>query len=81
MQKLAKITTWGNGLGLRIPKAMATSLNLSPGVPVELLLKEDHLEVRPVRRKTLAERFADYEGPLDLEEIWPDQEEKGKEQI
>jgi len=37
----AKITKWGNSLGVRIPKLMAQEINLFDGEPVELTLKNN----------------------------------------
>lgn len=43
--KLIKI---GNSQGIRIPKALAERLRLTDDI--EIVIKEDHLEVRPSRR-------------------------------
>lgn len=43
--KLIKI---GNSQGIRIPKALAERLRLTDDI--EIVIKEDHLEVRPSRK-------------------------------
>ncbi len=54
--KLIKI---GNSRGIRIPKAVAEHLHLADDI--EIVIKEDHLEVRPGRkpREGWAEAFLD----------------------
>ena len=43
------IARWGNGLALRIPRAMADQLGLGPGGAVELSVEKDRLVVRAAR--------------------------------
>jgi antitoxin MazE len=42
-----KVQTWGNSLGLRIPKAYATELGVRPGSEMELNLEAGTLLARP----------------------------------
>lgn len=44
----ARITRWGNRLGLRIPRTVAQDLGLDDGALVELRLIDGDLVVRPV---------------------------------
>lgn len=44
----SKITRWGRGLGLRIPKAIAEALGVSDGTPVDLVIAGGQLVVRAV---------------------------------
>jgi antitoxin MazE len=46
-----QIGKWGNSLALRIPQAFAREAQLEDGTPVELVLADGELIVRPVRRK------------------------------
>ncbi len=41
-----KVVKWGNGLGLRIPKAFAKEIEVSEGVDVDLSLEDGQLVVR-----------------------------------
>jgi antitoxin MazE len=45
----ARIQKWGNSLALRIPKALATEIQLRENTPVELSLRRRTLVVRRVR--------------------------------
>jgi antitoxin MazE len=47
---LTKLQEWGNGLGLRIPKALAEEAGVSTGSEVDLSLEDGRLIVTPVRR-------------------------------
>ncbi len=42
-----KVQTWGNSLGLRIPKAFATELGVRPGCEMDVKLEAGTLIVRP----------------------------------
>jgi len=44
-----KVQAWGNSLGLRIPKAYATELNLGPGSAMEINVEAGALLARPSR--------------------------------
>ncbi|HZR99621.1 MAG TPA: AbrB/MazE/SpoVT family DNA-binding domain-containing protein [Chloroflexota bacterium] len=44
------IRKWGNSLALRIPHAFAQEAQLEEGTPVELVLSDGQLVVRPLRR-------------------------------
>jgi antitoxin MazE len=47
---ITRVRKWGNSLGLRIPKSFAKEARMDEGVEVDLSVKRDHLEIRPVRR-------------------------------
>jgi antitoxin MazE len=61
MTKIATITVqkWGNSLAVRIPITMARSVHFDLGTPVELVVKEGGIIVRPSgeRKMTLSERL------------------------
>jgi antitoxin MazE len=44
-----KIAKWGNSLGVRIPKALADQIGVTSGTPVEFLVREGALVLRPTR--------------------------------
>ena len=44
----AKLQKWGNGLGLRVPKAVAQSARLHEGSEVELTVENGRLIITPV---------------------------------
>ena len=43
----SKIQKWGNSLAIRIPKAFADELRLENNSQVEVIVREDVLEIRP----------------------------------
>ena len=48
-----KISKWGNCLALRIPKSVATEAQMSEGTPVDLILQDGRIVIKPVRTKQL----------------------------
>jgi antitoxin MazE len=50
-----KVQTWGNSLGLRIPKAYAAELGVRSGSEMELKVEAGTLLVRPVEAINLEE--------------------------
>lgn len=46
-----KIQKWGNSLGLRIPRALASEAQVEEGSTVELAVDSGGLRVRPVRAR------------------------------
>lgn len=76
--KLIKI---GNSRGIRIPKAVAEHLHL--GDDIEIVIKEDHLEIRPGRKprdgwadafRTMAERRDDRLVDIPVPTVWDKEE-------
>jgi antitoxin MazE len=55
----AKIQKWGNGLGLRLPKALAQSSRLEEGSEVELALVGGRLVVTPVEEDLSLDEMLD----------------------
>jgi antitoxin MazE len=43
---LVQIARWGNSLGLRLPRSMASQIGVEAGSRVEILAEGDHLIVR-----------------------------------
>ena len=42
------LSQWGNSLGLRLPKAIASALQLAPGSALELRVEDGRLVAQPV---------------------------------
>lgn len=77
-----KITKWGNSQGIRLPMAVMELLSLKTGDELQMKVENNSITLTPnkKRRMSIAERFANYEGPTQQEEIWSD-EVVGKEEI
>nr|DAZ50612.1 MAG TPA: Growth regulator [Caudoviricetes sp.] len=75
-----KITKWGNSQGIRLPMAVMELLSLKTGDELQMTVESNSITLTPnkKRRMSIAERFANYEGPTQQEEIWSD-EVVGKE--
>ncbi len=62
MSKAAKLTIqqWGNSLAVRIPSAVARSARFAVGQPVEMVVEDAVIMVRPVGepKLTLAQKLA-----------------------
>jgi antitoxin MazE len=54
-----KVQSWGNSLGLRIPKAYAAELGVRSGSEMELKVEAGTLLVRPVEAINLEELLAE----------------------
>ena len=46
---LTKIQKWGNSLGLRIPKSLASEASVGAGSTVDIAIEDGGLVVRPIR--------------------------------
>jgi len=46
---ISKVLKWGNSLAVRIPKAFADEMNMSLNTSIHLVLKENTLQITPVR--------------------------------
>jgi antitoxin MazE len=57
---LTRVQKWGNSIALRIPKAFAEEMHITPDTPVEVKLEDGRLVVTPVGaiRYTLDELLA-----------------------
>ncbi|MCF0245211.1 MAG: AbrB/MazE/SpoVT family DNA-binding domain-containing protein [Ileibacterium sp.] len=72
MENYTTLTKWGNSQGIRIPKQLIAQLSMNIGDSFEIRLCEGQIILVPMKkkRKTVMERFQEYEGPLRLEEEW-----------
>ena len=77
-----KLSQWGNSQGIRLPKSIIELLKLNTGDDLGLEVKNNQLIVTPLRkRKTVAERFAEYRGPIELDEVFSDDDLRDGEYI
>jgi antitoxin MazE len=55
-----KVRKWGNSLGLRIPRALASEADVGDGSTVDVSVRDGHLVIRAVRprRHSLSELLA-----------------------
>ena len=69
---ITTLTKWGNSQGIRIPSQLVAQLSLNIGDAFEICLEEGRIVLVPVKkkRKTVMERFREYEGDLQLGEEW-----------
>jgi antitoxin MazE len=73
MIKTIRVSRWGNGLGIRLPKEFAERASIDETSCVEVREVSDGLLIAPTkeprRRMTLAERFRGYNGDYRGETI------------
>jgi len=66
------ITKWGNSQGIRIPKFLLASVDLTENDTVEVVAENDRIVIKKCAqkraRKTLEERIAEYDGEYVWEE-------------
>lgn len=80
MTTTVTIQKWGNSQGIRIPKFILEQINLDTNSIVDLTIKDNTIVIKKAvkKHKTLAERFADYNGETPVGEYdWG--EPKGEE--
>ena len=65
----ARISKWGNGLAIRLPKAVAASLQLREGDAVDLAIEGDALVMRPTRPRYKIEELVARMRPEDEPEV------------
>ena len=46
-----RISSWGNSLGIRIPKEIANHVGLADGVQVEIEARQGEVVISPVKRR------------------------------
>lgn len=49
--RLRKLARWGNGMAIRIPKALARDANLQEGDTLSLAVRSGAIIVKPVKKK------------------------------
>ncbi len=48
------VQKWGNSLAIRIPKSFATQIDLSQGSEIDLVLFENKIQIKPIKKKKIA---------------------------
>ncbi|PAD71692.1 AbrB/MazE/SpoVT family DNA-binding domain-containing protein [Paenibacillus campinasensis] len=48
---MSQVQKWGNSLGIRIPKALATEIGLEEGSEIDLDVEDGHLVIKPRTNK------------------------------
>ncbi len=74
-----QVARWGNSLGLRIPKDVATRVGLREGVRVDVEADGDRIIITPARRRYVLTELLQGMTPEAMREAfdwWPD---KGRE--
>ena len=78
---LIKISKWGNGQGIRIPKSVLELLKWKKDDELEMIVEGENLKIKKFekeRRKTIKELFANYDENYEKQKIdWG--EPQGKE--
>ena len=73
MAVTVKIQKWGNSQGIRIPKNIIDILDWDDNEVVEMSAQGGNLIIKPHKRKTIEELFANYDGTYEKESIdWGD---------
>jgi antitoxin MazE len=55
---IVTVSKWGNSLGLRIPRGIASDANLSEGSSVDVRLEKGRIVIEPVNSSSLEELLA-----------------------
>ena len=83
MERILKVSKWGNTQGIRI--AFLEMLGLKVGDDIEIKASNDKMIItkrRPQKKEIdLDELFKGYNGSTHVEEFWKDIEDVGKEVI
>ena len=45
---IARVAQWGNSLAVRIPSALAKEISVEAGAPIDMIVEDGALVVRPV---------------------------------
>ena len=61
------IVKWGNSRGVRLPKHLLDSVNLSDNDTVEVTAEDNKIVIKKTEKtyKTIQERFADFDGEYE----------------
>lgn len=89
MKKETQVKAWGNGHGILLTKDIMQSAGITTGSRVEISTEKRHgtmvMVLKPVKKPSLAEKYANYHGtpesyenPEDLRG-WQDTKPVGKE--
>lgn len=86
MDSKLKLSMWGNSLGLRVPKKIANTLNLTEDTHVSVSLVDDQIMIKKIfdKPKNIKELFeaSDYKNKIeDQQLIFPSGNLMGREII
>jgi antitoxin MazE len=64
------VRTWGNSLGIRIPKRILNQLNIQASDVLQLDVENDAIIIKKqFKHKSFEERLADYNGEITVSEF------------
>jgi antitoxin MazE len=65
------IIQWGDSQGIRLPKFLMDSVNITENDTVEVTAQDNSIIIKKVakKRKTIQERFENFEGSYETAEI------------
>ena len=75
------LSKWGNSLGLRLPRALASQLGLAEGQTVEVRAEGDRLVVVAARPLYRVEDLLSGMTPRKMREAWDWGSDKGREDV
>jgi antitoxin MazE len=69
MEQIA-VRSWGNSLGIRIPKKILNQLNIQASDVLQLYVENDTIIIKKqFKHKSFEERLADYNGEITVSEF------------
>ena len=63
---MSVVTKWGNSLAVRIPKNLASQINLKEGSSISITVKEGNIVISPKRKKYTLEELLEGTSPDDF---------------
>lgn len=81
MERTLKVSKWGNGQAIRLPKAILNMLSINEGDELEISTDNGKIVLNPIKEDnfTFADLFKNYDGETKQNEYWEDLEPVGKE--
>ena len=77
----ARVTRWGNSLGVRIPKDIAGRIGLSEGSRVEVELEDEHIVISLARPRYTLDELLRGMTPEAMHEAFDRGPERGREAV
>ncbi|MGF1474678.1 MAG: AbrB/MazE/SpoVT family DNA-binding domain-containing protein [Geminicoccaceae bacterium] len=74
-----QVTRWGNSLGVRLPKALASQFGIVEGARVQITAEGDGLVIRKLKRRYSLEELLEGTTPEAMSEAFDWGEDKGRE--
>jgi len=69
---ITSIKNWGNSQAIRIPKQLLDKLNITEDDHLEITEEDNRIVIKKIdfrQHKTIEERFAEYDGEYNAEEV------------